>query len=213
MIFLSRQRDNIMDFFSSVLSWLSGVDGDILVAVNSHHTPFLDSFMWAVSDRWIWLPLYLMLALMVYSKSSITRCFICILMIAVMIFITDQLCASIIRPFVCRMRPSNPDNPLSLVLHLVNGYHGGRYGFPSCHAANTFALAVFLSLYFKNRWLTIFIISWSLLVSYSRMYLGVHYPGDIIGGFAIGTITAVLCYAGMVMILKMLQKHEITRSR
>lgn len=205
-----------MDLFSSVHLWLSGVDGDILVAVNSLHSPVWDTIMWHVSDRRIWLPLYLILAIMVYkciNKSPITRCVLCFLMIAIMIFITDQLCANIIRPLVCRMRPSNPDNPLSSMLHLVNGYHGGRYGFPSCHAANTFALAVYLSLFFKNKWFTLFIISWSLLVSYSRMYLGVHYPGDILGGFAIGGITAVLCYAGMATVLKMLQKHEITDSR
>lgn len=96
-------------------------------------------------------------------------------------------CATLIRPEVCRLRPSNPSNPLSEMVHIVGGYRGGSYGFPSCHAANSFALASFLTLLFANRKLSLFIFAWAVLNSYSRLYLGVHYPGDLLVGAIIGT--------------------------
>lgn len=86
-----------------------------------------------------------------------------------------------------RLRPSNPENPLSEMVHIVGGYRGGSYGFPSCHAANSFALASFLTLLFANRKLSLFIFAWAVLNSYSRVYLGVHYPGDLLVGAIIGT--------------------------
>lgn len=99
------------------------------------------------------------------------------------------------RPSVCHadtsgsvpVRPSNPANPLSEMVHIVGGYRGGSYGFPSCHAANSFALASFLILLFANRKLSLFIFAWAVLNSYSRVYLGVHYPGDLLVGAIIGT--------------------------
>lgn len=99
------------------------------------------------------------------------------------------------RPSVCHAdtsgsvpaAPSNPENPLSEMVHIVGGYRGGSYGFPSCHAANSFALASFLTLLFANRKLSLFIFAWAVLNSYSRVYLGVHYPGDLLVGAIIGT--------------------------
>lgn len=98
-----------------------------------------------------------------------------------------SVCHALIRPEVCRLRPSNPENPLSEMVHIVGGYRGGSYGFPSCHAANSFALASFLTLLFANRKLSLFIFAWAVLNSYSRVYLGVHYPGDLLVGAIIGT--------------------------
>lgn len=99
------------------------------------------------------------------------------------------------RPSVCHAdtsgsvpaAPSNPENPLSEMVHIVGGYRGGSYGFSSCHAANSFALASFLILLFANRKLSLFIFAWAVLNSYSRVYLGVHYPGDLLVGAIIGT--------------------------
>ncbi len=117
-----------------------------------------------------------------------------VISIVLTIVYADQICATLIRPLVERMRPSNPNNPISEWVHIVNGKRGGRYGFPSCHAANSFGLAFFVMLLFKNRLLTLFILLWAALNSYSRIYIGVHYPGDLIAGMLVGLSGAVLMY-------------------
>lgn len=181
-----------MHFFDSTF-W-NALDSEILIIINGIHTPYLDSVMWWLSDRWIWIPFYLMLTALVIKRFGWGRGIACLLFVAALITLADQTCASVIRPAVGRMRPSNPDNPISAVIHVVNDYRGGSYGFPSSHAANTFALATFLSLLFRNRTLTYVMFLWSFAVSYSRMYLGVHYPGDVAAGFVVGGLYAVMCY-------------------
>jgi hypothetical protein len=183
-----------MDYFDMIGYWLEEADRGLLLLINGHHAPMLDSLMWMVSGRLTWLPLYLLLAFRLFRREGLRRGLIAAVMIAVMIVTVDQLCASVIRPLVCRLRPSNPDNPVSALVTVVNGYRGGRYGFPSCHAANTFALATFLSLVFRNRRITLCLMAWSLLVGLSRVYLGVHYPADILGGCVIGALIAAVCY-------------------
>ena len=118
----------------------------------------------------------------------------CAVAIALTITFADQMGATVIRPLVCRLRPANLENPVSEFVHIVNGYRGGRYGFPSCHAANTFGLAFFLFYLFRNRALNWFIMIWALLTCYSRSYLGVHYPGDLLAGALVGFAGASLCY-------------------
>lgn len=183
-----------MDYFDMIGYWLEEADRGLLLLINGHHAPMLDSLMRMVSGRLTWLPLYLLLAFRLFRREGLRRGLIAAVMIAVMIVTVDQLCASVIRPLVCRLRPSNPDNPVSALVTVVNGYRGGRYGFPSCHAANTFALATFLSLVFRNRRITLCLMAWSLLVGLSRVYLGVHYPADILGGCVIGALIAAVCY-------------------
>lgn len=183
-----------MDYFDMIGYWLAETDRELLLLINGHHTPFLDSLMWAVSGRLTWLPLYFLLAAMLFRREGLRRGLMVSVMIAVMIVAVDQMCASVIRPLAERLRPSNPDSPVSALVTLVNGYRGGRYGFPSCHAANTFALATLLSLVFRSRRITLWLMAWSLFVGLSRVYLGVHYPGDILGGCAIGALVAAACY-------------------
>lgn len=183
-----------MESFETIRQWLNNLDSELLLAANSTHSTLLDQLMWTISGKWTWIPLYVLLVIITYRKFGINRCLIILVGTALLIAVTNQTCAGVIRPVIARLRPSSPDNPLSEWVTLVNGYRGGHYGFPSCHAANTIALALFLSLLFKNRYFTVTILSWCLLVSYSRIYLGVHYPGDITGGYLVGGTFALLWY-------------------
>lgn len=182
------------NFFKEFILWLSDIDARLLLIVNGAHSPFFDAVMWCISGRWIWLPFYAVLAYLLFRRMSWKRASICLVTIGLIILSADQTCATLIRPEIGRLRPANLNNPLSSFVHVVNGYRGGRYGFPSCHAANTFALAVFMSLVIRHKWFTVMMFSWAFIVSYSRMYLGVHYFGDLFCGATIGSLFAVLFY-------------------
>lgn len=182
------------NFFKEFILWLSDIDARLLLIVNGAHSPFFDSVMWCISGRWIWVPFYAVLAYLLFRRMSWKRASICLVTIGLIILAADQTCATLIRPEIGRLRPANLNNPLSSFVHVVNGYRGGRYGFPSCHASNTFALAVFMSLVIRHKWFTVMMFSWAFVVSYSRMYLGVHYFGDLFCGATIGSLFAVLFY-------------------
>ena len=182
------------NFFKEFILWLSDIDARLLLIVNGAHSPFFDSVMWCISGRWIWVPFYAVLAYLLFRRMSWKRASICLVTIGLIILAADQTCVTLIRPEIGRLRPANLNNPLSSFVHVVNGYRGGRYGFPSCHAANTFALAVFMSLVIRHKWFTVMMFSWAFIVSYSRMYLGVHYFGDLFCGATIGSLFAVLFY-------------------
>lgn len=173
-----------------MIETLQQLDNSLLLMLNGLHTPFLDSFMYAYSGKAIWIPMYVMLAIAMNLrfgwKAGLTFCAFAGLTIA----LADQGCASWIRPYVARLRPSNPDNPISPLVHIVNGYRSGSYGFPSCHAANTVALATFAGLTIRLTALPMFI--WAFLQCYSRAYLGVHYPGDLLVGAIIGILAGWL---------------------
>ena len=185
------------NFFKEIILWLADLDARLLLIVNGAHSPFFDAVMWCISGRWIWVPFYIVLTYMLFRRFSWKRATLCLLTIGLITLAADQTCASLIRPEVCRLRPANLNNPLSHLVHVVNGYRGGRYGFPSCHAANTFALAMFMSPVFRNKRFTVMMFSWAIVVSYSRMYLGVHYFGDLFCGASVGSLFAVLFYSFM----------------
>ena len=134
-----------------MIDFLNSLDAEIFLALNGCHAAFFDSFMKLFSGRFIWIPMYAV-ALLIFLRGG-NRKQTCIYLLALVaaIVLTDQVCATEIRPVVERMRPSNPLNPLSAFTHIVDGYRGGPYGFPSCHAANSFALVVFMALFVRHR--------------------------------------------------------------
>lgn len=183
------------------IATLNNFDTSIFLFLNGLHTDFLDPVMMTVSGKLPWIPFYIFLAFMLFRRVGRNRGIIFLLMIGLTILAADQIGSQLIRPAFERLRPSNPDNPISPLVHIVNGYRGGRYGFPSCHAANTFAVATMLTLVFKRRQWTIGMYSWAAVVSYSRIYLGVHYTGDIFVGAVLGSAVAVgFYYLGLYLI-------------
>jgi undecaprenyl-diphosphatase len=146
------------------------------------------------SEKVIWIPFYLSFAPVVFRhwkwQTGLTFFVLAVLLLAV----NDQLCSSVIRPAVCRLRPSNLANPVSDMVHIVDGYRGGRYGFPSAHSTNSWGLTIFVILIFRNKRLSVSMVLWATIMCYTRMYLGVHYFGDVFVGFILGTINATIFY-------------------
>lgn len=176
------------------MDYLLSLDTDIFLWFNSRHAPYWDVVMKMATGKLIWVPMYVALLLAYCRAYGWRSMIVAVVLTALAVTAADQICASLIRPYFERLRPSNPDNPLSEFVHLVNGYRAGKYGFPSCHAANTFAAVTFTSLVF-NRWkFTLFILAWAVLNCYSRVYLGVHYPGDLLVGSVVGCMCGALAF-------------------
>ena len=176
-----------------MINYLNEIDTQVFLFFNGHHSDFFDIFMKLFTGRFIWVPMYTAIALMLWRAAGWSKFIFYILGVALAVTITDQLCATYIRPAVERLRPSNLENALSQFTYIVGDYRGGSYGFPSCHAANSFALASFVALLVRRRVFAAFIIGWAVLNSYSRLYLGVHYPGDLLVGSVIGSAVGAMC--------------------
>lgn len=170
-----------------MIETLTTLDNNILLFFNGNHTPFLDELMSLITGKWIWIPLYLYLIDILFRKFGPKQAGLVLLAVVLAILMTDQICASVIRPVVGRLRPCNPDNPIFAYITIVKDIHPGGYSWPSCHGANTFALATLLSMVFRSRLFTTAIFTWAAVVSVSRLYLGVHYPTDILCGAAFGS--------------------------
>lgn len=177
-----------------MLESLQQADQQLLLFLNGIHSPFWDSFMWIFTAKMTWVPMYAAILYVILKNFRLSVSLVTVIAIALTITYADQICATVIRPCVERLRPSNPQNPISELIHLVNGKRGGRYGFPSCHAANSFALAFFVMLLFRERMLTLAILLWAAINSYSRIYIGVHYPGDLLVGTLVGFSGALILY-------------------
>lgn len=175
---------------SDIINFLSELDTSILLSFNGLHATFWDYFMTAFTGKIIWGAMYASILYVLLKNHHWKVALGATLAIALTITFADQMCNSIIRPLVGRLRPSDPENPIAQLVYIVNGRHGGGYGFPSCHAANSFGLATALILIFRKRYLTLFILLWAFINSYTRLYLGLHYPGDLLVGALIGSLGA-----------------------
>ncbi len=174
-----------------MLQWLNNIDTQLFLFLNSKHNDLFDLIMYWASARFVWIPFYawlLYLLLKQYNK----RIPATILLTTLLIFITDKTASGILKPLVQRLRPCH--NPLLEGLVHLNKDCGGQYGFVSSHASNSFALAVFLIVLLgeKYPWLKWVMLPWALFLSYTRIYNGVHYPGDVICGGLIGAIAGFL---------------------
>ena len=190
---------------SRMLEQLLHIDTEILLAINGWHAPWADRVMWIISEKTTWFALYgLLIGLLIhkYRKPAanavkwlqkVPVCVVMIVMIVLAVGLADFVASGILKDLVARPRPSRVPE-LESVLHLVNGYKSGQFGFVSSHAANTMACGMLFSLIWRKKIATLGLMLWVAMNCYSRMYLGVHYPLDIIGGLLVGALVAAVAY-------------------
>jgi len=173
-----------MEWLQNILEW----DKELFLFLNSFHNDFWDTIMLFVTRKETWVPFYLVMIFFVI-KNYRSKALLVLVFIAITITASDQL-SVLLKETIQRLRPVH--NPA--IEHLVHNVlkKGGLYGFVSSHAANSFAIFIFTSRIFKNHSYSLLMFFWAVLVSYSRIYTGVHYPLDILGGALLGWFLAVL---------------------
>lgn len=184
---------------------IESLDQQFFLFLNSLNSPFWDTVMFAISGKLIWLPLYLFILIFLGIKYK--RKFLIILLFIILAATLADQGSVLIKNLVERLRPCHEPSLEGLV-HMVNGECGGLYSFVSSHATNSFNVAVLSMLFIKKRWFTISIIIWATIVGYSRIYLGVHYPGDVICGSILGTFIGWSIYNLYVLTDNNLLKHK-----
>lgn len=175
--------ETLIQFDKQLLLWFNGSD-----------SLFVDRLAMVLTNARTWIPLYVALLYMVVQANRNVRQVVMILAAAgLCVVLAGTVDDTLVKPLVARWRPTH-DPEIGMLVKVVDGYRGGNYGFFSAHAANTFSLAAFFSLLARNRLLTCFLVGWSLLNCWTRMYLGVHYPGDILAGLLWGALVGVAVY-------------------
>jgi undecaprenyl-diphosphatase len=174
-----------------MLKWLISLDHKLFFAINSFHSEWVDAIMYWVSNKYTWIPLYALFIYLIITKFK-KKAIIILISIILTAILTDQL-SDLTKNYFKRLRPSH--NPkYENIIHLNKKIKGGKYGFVSSHAANTAGLATYLILLplLRKKIINLFLVFWVLLVGYSRIYNGLHYPLDVIGGFFLGFFIGII---------------------
>ena len=183
-----------------MLEFLISLDTQLFLFLNNLNNSFFDIIFFWISYKYTWIPFYIAL-IYFFIKKKHFKGLITIALLVIVIVLCDQISVHLFKEVFQRLRPCHNPN-LNDLVHIVNGKCGGKYGFVSSHAANSFGLAIFTLLYFKNRTYSYLVILWALITAYSRVYLGVHFPLDVICGGILGGFIAW----GVFCIYKLLQK-------
>ncbi|WP_053405668.1 phosphatase PAP2 family protein [Persicobacter sp. CCB-QB2] len=181
-------------------------DREVFLWFNGWHADFMDPLMAIITNRFTWIPLYLLLVFLVFKKYR-QDSWIWVIVIGLTILLADQIASGLLKPWVARLRPSH-EPLLEGLVHIVGG-RGGTYGFVSSHSSNSFAIALIVwkmlgKLYPCTKWMFL----WAALVAYSRIYVGVHYPLDIIGGALVGLFAAWISFEIGVLLSKKFGKLQ-----
>jgi undecaprenyl-diphosphatase len=192
----------------SIMEEILELDRKIFLELNSSfHNPWLDQLMMFLSTTTAWIPLYLFL-LYLLIRNFRQQTWLILLAVALTILLADQITSSVMKPFFERLRPSH-EPTLAERVYIVNQYRGGKFGFASSHAANTFGVATLMWLVLKmyRPWIALLFL-WSIGVGYTRIYLGVHYPGDILAGYFIGFLSALVAFFLMTLVRDSIQRRS-----
>lgn len=194
-----------------MFNWLLHLDHKLFTFLNSLHASWMDIIQYWISNKYTWIPLYILLLIGVivhYKKKS----FLIILMMAGLITVCDQS-SQLFKYGIGRYRPCRTESTHQPKPHLVNEHCGGRYGFYSAHASNSFAIALFIGYLLTPvmKHSKKYLLAWAGIVAYSRVYLGVHYPSDILVGAFMGVIYGWLFYRVFNLInVKLIQSNSKT---
>ena len=192
------------EFVENMLTWERG----LFFLLNGSDSVFLDNLMHTISLTKVWAPLYVFVLFLVFYKTPIKQSVLVMLFFVAMVTLCDQFSSSLVKPFFERLRPGHHPDFKDFV-QLVRGHRGGGYAFISGHATNSVGFAVLLSLVFRNRWVTLVALTWAAAISYSRIYLGMHFVSDVVGGIIAGALISTgLYYAALVPLRKKLLKPD-----
>lgn len=175
------------------LQQLIEFDKDLLLSLNGSESLFWDGVMTVYTSTKVWIPLSVVLLYVILKNNTIKDFLLIVFALAITITLCDQFSSGVCKPFFERFRPTQ-DPHIMYMVDIVDGYRGGKYGFMSSHAAISFGVFIFLSLLFRNKTLSIIFFSWAFINSFSRIYLGVHYFGDIFFGALAGSLFGILLY-------------------
>ncbi len=169
------------------------IDQQFFLFLNGLHWQFLDLPMEIITGRKTWIPLYLFIIYLLFKRYELKSAIIVVLVIVCAVGFTDFISSGLMKPYFERLRPCH-DPKIGSLVHVVAGC-GGKYGFVSSHAANSFALFGSIAILFRDKssfvkWMLL----WAILVSYSRIYVGVHYPGDVLFGVFLGLFVSFVFF-------------------
>ncbi len=164
-----------------------------MLLMNGWHAPFLDFPMELISGVATWFPLYALLLFGLGKKYGWSKWWLWVLAPVLTVAMTDWISVNLFKEVFERYRPSH-NLEIKDLLHYVGDYRGGQYGFVSSHATTTFGIATIMTWMYRNQKIAWALYLWAALVSFSRIYLGVHYPGDILGGAMLGV--SIGCFTG-----------------
>jgi len=191
--------EKLKQFVESILPY----ERDLFLFLNGSDSVFWDNAMWIVSKTNIWFLFYGIVILFLFYKTPKKDAVLVLFFFVLMAVLCDQVSSGLIKPFFERLRPTHHPDFKDFV-DTVNGYRGRGFSFVSGHAANSIGFAAFLSLVYRSRWVTLVAFIWALTISYSRIYLGVHFISDVVGGMLVGTLVGWFSYTLLITVRKKL---------
>ena len=169
------------------------IDKQVMLALNGSDSLYMDGVMKIFTTTSVWIPVAAVLLFVVLKNNTPRGSLLTVLAVALTILACDQISSGLIKPIVARLRPSHDPSFMHLI-DTFNGYRSGSYSFTSSHACNSFGIFTIIALIIRNRALSLSLLLWACINSFSRIYLGVHYPGDILCGAIVGIVIGSIIF-------------------